>query len=48
MIGAMIASVVHEPESKSVKERVRREVLELTAKFPMYPTRMKQGVGGTA
>ena len=48
MIGAMIAAVVHEPESESVKERVRREVLELTAKFPMYPTRMKQGVGGTA
>ncbi|MBX7055203.1 MAG: serine hydroxymethyltransferase [Pyrinomonadaceae bacterium] len=44
-VGAMIAAVVHEPESESVKERVRREVLELTAKFPMYPTRMKQGIG---
>ena len=45
-IGAMIAAVVHEPASESVKERVRREVLELTAKFPMYPMRMTHGAGG--
>ncbi len=47
-IGAMIAAVVHEPASESVKERVRREVLELTAKFPMYPMRMTHGAGGAA
>lgn len=47
-IGAMIAAVVHEPASESVKERVRREVLELTAKFPMYPIRMMHGAGGAA
>jgi glycine hydroxymethyltransferase len=47
-IGAMIAAVVHEPASESVKERVRREVLELTAKFPMYPIRMTHGAGGAA
>lgn len=39
-IGAMIAAVIHEPESEDVKARVKREVVELTAKFPMYPTRL--------
>ena len=42
-IGRMIAAVVHEPESEEVKNRVRNEVLELTAKFPMYPLRYKTG-----
>ena len=37
LIGAMIAAVIHEPESEAVKMRVRREVTEITAKFPMYP-----------
>jgi glycine hydroxymethyltransferase len=40
-IGAMIAAVINEPESEEVKQRVRREVAELTAKFPMYPSRLK-------
>ncbi|MFN0277310.1 MAG: serine hydroxymethyltransferase [Pyrinomonadaceae bacterium] len=35
-IGEMIASVIHEPESEEVKTRVRQEVAEITAKFPMY------------
>ena len=47
-IGTMIASVIHEPGSAEVKNRVRREVLELTAKFPMYPTRLKQDRGESA
>ena len=47
-IGALIAAVVHEPDSETVKERVRRDVLELTAKFPMYPMRMTHGAGGAA
>ena len=42
-IGRMIAAVVHEPESEVVKNRVRNEVLELTAKFPMYPHRYRTG-----
>ncbi|HSK71596.1 MAG TPA: serine hydroxymethyltransferase [Pyrinomonadaceae bacterium] len=41
-IGRMIASIVHEPESEEVRERIRREVLELTGKFPMYPKRYKE------
>ncbi|MBK9163839.1 MAG: serine hydroxymethyltransferase [Acidobacteria bacterium] len=44
-IGRMIASVIHEPESEDVKERVRREVLELTERFPMYQGRLKPHPG---
>ncbi|CAN5471523.1 serine hydroxymethyltransferase [soil metagenome] len=42
LIGEMIASVIHEPESEEVKVRVRREVAEMTARFPMYPNRLKE------
>lgn len=45
-IGRMIASVVHEPESEDVKARVRREVLELTERFPMYQGRLRPQAGG--
>jgi glycine hydroxymethyltransferase len=41
LIGAMIAAVIHEPESEEVKTRVRRDVAEITAKFPMYANRLK-------
>ena len=45
-VGRMIASVIHEPESEDVKARVRREVLELTERFPMYQGRLKPQAGG--
>ncbi|MFN6963907.1 MAG: serine hydroxymethyltransferase [Pyrinomonadaceae bacterium] len=41
-IGRMIAEVIHDPASDEVKSRVRQEVSELTARFPMYPTRLKE------
>ncbi len=41
-IGDMIASVIHEPESEEVKTRVRGGVVELTARFPMYPERLTE------
>jgi glycine hydroxymethyltransferase len=41
LIGAMIAAVIAEPESDAVKAKVRRDVAELTAQFPMYPARLK-------
>ena len=41
-IGEMIAAIIHEPESEDVKTRVRGEVAEITAKFPMYPNRYKE------
>ncbi len=41
-IGKMIAAVIREPESESVKAKVKMEVAELTAKYPMYPGRLKR------
>jgi glycine hydroxymethyltransferase len=41
LIGEMIAAIIHEPESEEVKIRVKREVAEITSKFPMYPNRLK-------
>jgi glycine hydroxymethyltransferase len=40
-IGKMIAAVIREPDSEEVKTKVRSEVAELTARFPMYPNRLK-------
>jgi hypothetical protein len=37
----MIASVISEPESEDVKNRVKEGVAEITAKFPMYAQRLK-------
>lgn len=42
-IGEMIASIIREPESEEVKTKVKREVAELTSKFPMYGKRYKPG-----
>ena len=44
-IGEMIAAVIHEPDSQEVKDRVRGEVTDLTAKFPMYNLRLKMKAG---
>jgi len=41
LIGRMIAEIVREPNSEETKSRVKREVAELTGKFPMYQKRMK-------
>ncbi len=35
-IGEMIGSLINEPESDEVKNRVREGVAEITARFPMY------------
>ena len=45
LIGEMIASIIHAPESEEVKAKVRRDVAELTAKFPMYQGRLKEPHG---
>lgn len=42
LIGGMIAAIIHEPESEEVKTRVRRQVAEITAKFPMYANCLKE------
>src|ERR671927_487961 len=36
-----IAEVIHAPESEEVRNKVTRGVAELTARFPLYPKRMK-------
>jgi len=41
-IGEMIASIIREPESEDVKNKVRRQVAEVTARFPMYTNRLKE------
>ncbi len=40
VIGRLIASVIREPESEDMKANVKREVAELTDKFPLYAHRM--------
>jgi glycine hydroxymethyltransferase len=40
-IASMIVAIVNEPESDEVRQKVRKEVAELTVKFPLYPLRMK-------
>ncbi len=40
-IGELIASLIREPESEDVKTRVRKDVTELTAKFPLYASHDK-------
>ncbi|MEW6360949.1 MAG: serine hydroxymethyltransferase [Pyrinomonadaceae bacterium] len=39
-IGQMIAAVISDPESESVKREIRGRVAELTARFPMYQRRL--------
>ena len=40
-IGRLIAEVIHAPDSDDVRNKVQRGVAELTARFPLYPQRMK-------
>jgi glycine hydroxymethyltransferase len=41
-IGRLIAEVIHAPQSEEVRTRVRRDVADLTARFPLYPKRLKR------
>ncbi|HEV7398586.1 MAG TPA: serine hydroxymethyltransferase [Pyrinomonadaceae bacterium] len=40
-IGRLIAEIIHEPESDSVRAKVQQGVAELAARFPLYPKRLK-------
>ncbi|MBA3631739.1 MAG: serine hydroxymethyltransferase [Acidobacteria bacterium] len=40
-IGGLIASIIRESESEEVKARVKRNVAELTEKFPLYAHRLR-------
>jgi glycine hydroxymethyltransferase len=39
-IGKLIAKVLRESESETVRAEVRREVAQLTEAFPLYPERL--------
>lgn len=41
-IGRLIAEVLHDPQSEDVRSKVRQSVAELSARFPLYPNRLKQ------
>lgn len=41
-IGQLIASIIREPESEEIKAQVKKDVAELTAKFPLYAHRLKE------
>jgi len=42
-IGQMIASIIREPNSEEVNAKVKNDVAELTAKFPLYAHRLSEG-----
>ena len=39
-IGKLIAAIIREPESETVQTQVKKDVAELTAKFPLYAHRL--------
>ncbi len=41
-IGRLIAEVINAPESEDVRNKVKREVADLTARFPLYAKRLKR------
>ncbi|MCA1817646.1 MAG: serine hydroxymethyltransferase [Acidobacteria bacterium] len=49
-VARLIAEIIHDPQSEEARAKVRREVAELAARFPLYPKRLKkppeaEGVG---
>ena len=40
-VARLIAEILHAPESEEVREKVKREVAALAARFPLYPKRLK-------
>jgi glycine hydroxymethyltransferase len=45
-IARLIAAIIREPQSEEIQNKVRKEVKELTAKFPMYPKRYRESKTG--
>ena len=40
-VARLIAEVIHDPQSEEVGRKVRAGVLELSARFPLYPNRLR-------
>ena len=47
-IGRLIAAIIHEPASEEVRKQVQQGVADLTARFPLYPKRLKRGAAHEA
>ena len=45
-IGKLIAAIVREPASETVQTQVKKGVAELTAQFPLYAHRLREGKTG--
>jgi glycine hydroxymethyltransferase len=45
-IGRLIADVIHAPESEEVRNKVKRDVADLTARFSLYPKRLRNNAEG--
>ena len=45
-IAGMIASVVREPESEDILTKIKKDVAELTGRFPLYAHRLKENMTG--
>src|SRR5947199_9093661 len=41
-VGRLIAAIIHAPDSEEVRTKVRRDVADLTARFALYPRRLKR------
>ncbi|HEY6806913.1 MAG TPA: serine hydroxymethyltransferase [Pyrinomonadaceae bacterium] len=41
-IGRLIAEIIHAPQSEEVRNKVIKGVADLTARFPLYPKRLKR------
>jgi glycine hydroxymethyltransferase len=41
-VARLIAEVLHDPQSEDVRRKVQQGVSELSARFPLYPKRLKQ------
>ncbi|MGH9835876.1 MAG: serine hydroxymethyltransferase [Blastocatellia bacterium] len=48
LIARLIAEVLQTPEDESVKQRVKQQVKELTARFPLYANRLNNASGANA
>jgi glycine hydroxymethyltransferase len=47
-IGRWIAEIIHAPDSEELRRKVQRSIAELTAKFPLYPERLRRRAEGEA
>jgi glycine hydroxymethyltransferase len=41
-IARLISEVLHDPQSEAVRDKVKQQVHELAARFPLYPQRLKR------